>query len=273
MDNTTYIYYGNPAPEITNIFVKKERTVVENYKFKDLTKLENVKFEKGSEIKLLGEHCFENCKKLKNIENIPNTLLVIRDSAFVGCESLTSINLPETVGFIGDNAFDSCNLVDFIIPGNAGIGKQILSNCINLKSVTLSINTIVKIGTIKKNDEKRLGCIDKTKIIVKYPNNTKQEFKISKRQLTDYNGNLIEVRNIGEPVPIDNEKLVQQFIQHEFFGLSKKVSYISSRDTSKIFENLDKLTSSFPGMQANVKSYLKDGKKRRSLKRRSRRKF
>ncbi len=64
---------------------------------------------------------------------------VIRDYAFNGCESLTSIKIPDTVTSIGQWAFGSCsNLAAVIIPDSVrSIEENAFSGCTALSSVTI----------------------------------------------------------------------------------------------------------------------------------------
>ena len=62
----------------------------------------------------------------------------IGDSAFWGCETLTSIKIPDTVTSIGDYAFCDCaNLTSITIPdGVTSIGSMAFYNCSGLTSIT-----------------------------------------------------------------------------------------------------------------------------------------
>ena len=58
-------------------------------------------------VKVIGDNAFYNLNSLTNI-NIPNSVTNIGDEAFHGCESLKSINIPNSVTNIGDEAFHGC---------------------------------------------------------------------------------------------------------------------------------------------------------------------
>ena len=61
---------------------------------------------------------YVGCKSLTNI-NIPNSVTNIGDSAFAGCKSLTSINITDGVTNIGNGAFSGCkSLTKIIIPSS-----------------------------------------------------------------------------------------------------------------------------------------------------------
>lgn len=67
--------------------------------------------------------------------------------AFYGCISLVSLNIPNNVISIGDDAFRNCSkITDIVIPDSVtGIGNYAFYNCNNLKSVTIG-NGVTRIG-------------------------------------------------------------------------------------------------------------------------------
>ena len=69
-------------------------------------------------VKVIGDWAFVWCEFLTNI-NIPNSGTTIGNSAFDGCKSLTNINIPNSVTTIGDSAFDGCrSLTSITIPSS-----------------------------------------------------------------------------------------------------------------------------------------------------------
>ncbi|MBP1645609.1 MAG: hypothetical protein H6Q16_1184 [Bacteroidetes bacterium] len=71
----------------------------------------------------------------------------IDDYTFSGCDSLTSINIPNSITKIGNAAFGNCaGLTSIIIPNSVmSIGNQVFSQCINLTSITIP-NSVTSIG-------------------------------------------------------------------------------------------------------------------------------
>ena len=68
--------------------------------------------------KFIYTSAFNGCSSLTSI-NIPSGVTSIGDSAFSGCSSLTSINIPSSVTSIGDSAFGECrNLFSINIPNS-----------------------------------------------------------------------------------------------------------------------------------------------------------
>lgn len=59
------------------------------------------------EVTSIGWSAFEGCSSLTSI-NIPSSVTSIGWSAFKGCSSLTSITIPNSVTNIGNSAFSGC---------------------------------------------------------------------------------------------------------------------------------------------------------------------
>lgn len=99
---------------------------------------------------------------------IPSTVTSIKDGAFYGCTSLTSIEIPDSVTTIGDHAFNSCSnlstvtfgensqlttiggsafdgctgLTSMVIPDSVtSIGERAFEGCVKLASVTFGNNS------------------------------------------------------------------------------------------------------------------------------------
>ena len=91
-----------------------------------------------SNIIKIGDYCFQNCVKLKEIE-LPKNLEYIGDSAFEKCQLLESAMIPEKVISIGSCAFNNCiSLTCLTIPSNVtSIGMQAFGHLADLKTVTI----------------------------------------------------------------------------------------------------------------------------------------
>jgi len=81
-----------------------------------------------------------NCL-IRGCENtiIPNSVTNIGDSAFSGCNGLTSITIPNSVTNIGESAFSYCRgLTSITIPNRVtSIGDSAFSGCNGLTSITI----------------------------------------------------------------------------------------------------------------------------------------
>lgn len=89
-------------------------------------------------IKRIGENAFSGC----DIENIdlPETLGEIGDYCFSSCDSITSIKIPDKVTIIPQDCFNSCdNLETVILPKNIKrIESWAFYGCRKLKSIDIS---------------------------------------------------------------------------------------------------------------------------------------
>ena len=69
-------------------------------------------------VKVIGNGAFFWCESLTSI-NIPNSVTTIGEVAFGMCESLTNINIPNSVTTIGNGAFSRCSsLISINIPNS-----------------------------------------------------------------------------------------------------------------------------------------------------------
>lgn len=108
-----------------------------------LAVIDGVLFEKSSK-KLI---CFPKGKQT-NSYNVPEGIIEIGNSAFSGCENLSSIILPDSVDVIGDRAFYACiNLISIRLPDRMiNIGAGAFYGCKRLASLSLP-DGITSIGT------------------------------------------------------------------------------------------------------------------------------
>ena len=78
---------------------------------------------------------------------IPNSVTWIGEEAFANCTALKSVNIPNSVMTIRSNAFTGCTaLTSITFPGSlTAIGEGVFSNCTGLTSLVIP-NTILTIG-------------------------------------------------------------------------------------------------------------------------------
>ena len=86
----------------------------------------------------IGVEAFSFCESLTSIQ-IPNSVTTIGDAAFRNCESLTSIQIPNSVTTIGVAAFCGCkSLTSIQIPNSVTtIGMNVFSDCHSLTSIQI----------------------------------------------------------------------------------------------------------------------------------------
>ena len=86
-------------------------------------------------VKVIGNGAFFWCESLTSI-NIPNSVTTIGNGAFSRCSSLISINIPNSVTTIGRGAFAGCkSLTSINIPDSVTtIGRSAFWGCDNISS-------------------------------------------------------------------------------------------------------------------------------------------
>ncbi|MEE5994211.1 MAG: leucine-rich repeat protein [Oscillospiraceae bacterium] len=94
----------------------------------------------------IGESAFNDNIKIKKV-TLPDTLETIRFWAFGRCSNLESINFPEGLTFIGNDAFNSTRLTSVALPASLEtIDEWAFNNCTRLKTVSFAENS--KLATI-----------------------------------------------------------------------------------------------------------------------------
>lgn len=150
-----------------NPFFKSVKGVLFN---KECTKL--IRFPKGKKlddyvipqtVEVIGEYAFDNCVHLNHLEAKSNSLKVIEDRAFCGCENLLDVQLPSEMDYIGEWAFGNCfNLRNINIPkGLKKMNDHVLSGS-KIKSA------IIPLGVTKICNDAFSGC--KSLVSVEIPN-------------------------------------------------------------------------------------------------------
>ena len=77
-----------------------------NYYYNDLD-IKRINFDGAPNLSVIGKQAFYNCESLESL-NIPDTITEIGEEAFTMCYSLKTVIVPGSVITIGDYAFDSC---------------------------------------------------------------------------------------------------------------------------------------------------------------------
>lgn len=130
--------------EIPNSHNGKPVTIIGDYSFQLVTEIEEVIL--PDTIKIIGQFAFYGCNNLKKI-NFPNNLIEIHRNAFFNATKLENVILPESLTTLWNEAFAFCNLLS-----NLKLNCQIESiprgcfyGCVKLETVELPI-TVKTIG-------------------------------------------------------------------------------------------------------------------------------
>ena len=122
-------------------------------------KITSVVFEDGSVCESIGYNAFSSCETLSSID-IPNSVTTIGNSAFEDCASLTSVTIPDSVTTIGSAAFAGCTSLTSITIGDSvtSIGYRAFEDCTSLTSITIP-NSVTSL-----EDQAFANCTNLTEI-------------------------------------------------------------------------------------------------------------
>lgn len=263
------------ASGITTITFGDEVEDIPAYLCSGITTLKEVNI--GSRVTTIGERAFRNCAALtgfivdedndnysseegvlfnKNKTElicypigkqqtdyvVPNSVTLIKESAFEDCVGLNSVTIGNNVKTIGDAVFENCrNLKSIIIPNSVTeLGEGTFWNCSSLTSVTIGdgVTDIIEeqFGlceeltsvTIGKNvtfiDEYAFDSSEKLTKIVLYSNVVPTVYENS---FINYNATLY--------VPCD---LYDAYSNHEVFGKFKVIECINEDKPTDVVETL-----------------------------------
>ncbi|MEE0927332.1 MAG: leucine-rich repeat domain-containing protein, partial [Bacteroidales bacterium] len=93
----------------------------------------------------IGNSAFAGCDNLTSV-TIPNSVTSIGGEAFLACSSLTSVTIPNSVTSIGYSAFENCSSLSSVTIGNSvtSIGEFAFFDCSSLTSVDIP-NSVINI--------------------------------------------------------------------------------------------------------------------------------
>jgi hypothetical protein len=109
--------------------------------------LKKVEITHHSEVSHIPDGAFKNCSSIKKIILPADGITVIGASAFEGCSSLGSINMPNVITSIGHHAFFGCTSLTFMDFSGANatsdVTNNILDGCVNIDTLIAPAHIIV----------------------------------------------------------------------------------------------------------------------------------
>ena len=97
---------------------------------------------KSYKVTAIGSAAFKGTQ-LKSI-TIPEGVTSIWNDAFNGCQSLTTVNMPQTLKYLGERSFYGCSKLDDITLGKIrSCGSEAFSRCENLTAIDLASMTSI----------------------------------------------------------------------------------------------------------------------------------
>lgn len=140
-----YIFCG--FQDLIQVTLPKSLTVIGKGAFRDCSSLIRVTFAENSRLTAIDDQAFWNCYSLTGIA-LPESLAFIGKDAF-NCSGLNSIILPEGLTTISGSAFFNCDLTSIEIPESVTtIGDNAFCDCSSLASVTFVQNSqLITIGS------------------------------------------------------------------------------------------------------------------------------
>ena len=158
------LYYNITSyEEPYTVEVTYQSTTSSNYSdFTSVTIPETVTYEGTTySVTSIGIQAFVWCNALTSV-TIPNSVTSIGKYAFAWCSLLTSVTIPNSVTSIGEGAFQGCSsLTSVTIPNSVtSIGEEAFGGCDALTSITIP-NSVTSIGELAFQ-----GCSSLTSITI-----------------------------------------------------------------------------------------------------------
>lgn len=131
-----YSYWGYYKDDIKSAVIKNGITSIGDHAFNGCKSLKNIQIPES--VTNIGNYVFAYCESLESIE-IPKSVTSIGQRVFYGCKSLKNIQIPENITNIRAYAFAYCESLENIeIPkGVTSIGNYAFYDCRSLENIEI----------------------------------------------------------------------------------------------------------------------------------------
>jgi len=153
-----YTFGDDKEHEVIYVFNNDVKTI-DDYTFWAASKLTSIIL--PDSLVLIGQRAFNGCDGLTSVI-IPNSVTSIGNYAFNLCKSLSSVTLGNSIKTIDEGAFGGCYAITSItIPNSViSIGKSAFGQCDNLSSIIIP-NSVTSIG-----NRAFISCTGLTSVII-----------------------------------------------------------------------------------------------------------
>ena len=228
-EGTTLVKYNGKDEEVT---ISKDIEVIGKSAFQNNDKIKKLKFENGTNIKIIARRAFEECTHLEEIE-LPNGITSIGSDAFKGCIALTSVTLPTSLKSLEYGVFNNCiNLQTISLnEGLETIGDDCFNNCDKITDVVLP-STLKTLG-----DNAFYNCLSMNLSVASGNTNYVVNNKILYRNIENNKKELVLAldKSITEIKNIDSS--VVTICSNAFYNTSNVTSIDIPNTVTKIEEN------------------------------------
>ena len=155
----TYVFDG--CESLTNIELHDGVTALGDYMFREsgLTS-----FTVPTGVKVLPQYLFALCADLKEVK-LYEKVTTINGYVFRGCESLTSIDLPDSITTLAQYAFAGAYFDEVTVPGNVQVNNYLFSDT-STTSYTYVKKIILSEGITQIGRYAFRNCIELTEVVL-----------------------------------------------------------------------------------------------------------
>ena len=137
----TKILYGalEQCKNLRRVVIHDTVEEIQSYAFDGCSNLESIVLPNNKHFEIIEFGTFRSCTSLVSI-NLPETIKKIGDQAFFRCTSLKNVTLPSNIRELGTDSFRYCfTFTEITIPSKlTTIGKSSFAQCVNVEKLTIN---------------------------------------------------------------------------------------------------------------------------------------